>query len=289
MTTVERFVDVDGARIFAQGQALHGTESAVLIAGAAMQATAWDDRFIAALTDRGIAVICFDWRDIGLSTWQSFKEHPYSVETLADDVVQVARAFDRIPVHLVGFSMGGCIAQLVTLRSPRSVRSLSLLSSGYASIIDADRGERGRELFRLFALPRPTNNDEHVDRLVEQWRLLRGPGVDFDQVAWTQQARDWVARGQNPSCPHLRLGPQVFGVDRTTDLARITIPTLVLHGTDDPMFPSAHGEAIARAIPAADLELFTGRGHDLHLDPNIARRVADHILQTANSDQSLTE
>jgi pimeloyl-ACP methyl ester carboxylesterase len=246
-----------------------------------MQATAWGDLFIEELTARGIAVIRFDWRDIGMSTWRSFKEHPYSIDILADDVVSIAQAFDRVPVHLVGFSMGGCIAQLIAIRTQASVRSLSLLSSGVASMIEADGGKRGRELFELFGLPRPQDDDEHVGRLVAQWRLLCGRDFRFDEHTWTRRARSWVERGQNPSCPHIRLGPEVFGVDRSAQLARIATPTLVLHGTDDPMFPSVHGEAIARSIPTAKLELLAGRGHDLHLDPDIAQRVAHHILQSA--------
>ena len=94
-------------------------------------------------------------------------------------------------------------------------------------------------------------------------------------------------RGQNPSCPYLRLGPQVFTVDRTAELAEMSVPTLALHGTDHPTFPSAHGEAIARCIPRTTLELFEGRGHDLFLSPVIASRVADHILEISAIDKLL--
>ena len=277
MRGMERYVEVDGVRLFSEGVALHEPEVALLLAGAAMQATAWADPFIEALTAQGIGVIRFDWRDIGRSTWRPFREHPYSIDELAQDVISLVDAFDRAPVHLVGFSMGGCVAQLVSLKAPERVRSLSLLSSGFASLIEADRGERGRELFELFRLPRPTDDREHVRRLVDQWRLLCGRDCAFDEESWTEQARAWVERGQNPSCPHIRLGPEVFGIDRTSQLARIAAQTLVLHGTDDPMFPCAHGEAIARCIPGAQLELFAGRGHDLHLDPGIGSRVAQHI------------
>jgi pimeloyl-ACP methyl ester carboxylesterase len=249
MTMMERYVEVDGVQLFAEGYALQELVTAVLLTGAAMQATTWEERFRDELTARGIAVIVFDWRDIGRSTWRSFKENPYSIDTLAQDVISVARAFDRPQVHLVGFSMGGCVAQLVALRTPESVRSLSLLSSGFASEIHADRGERGRALFELFRLPRPLDDAEEVSRLVDQWRLLCGRDFILEERTWKGRARSWVQRGQNPSCPHLRLGPQVFGVDRSSELATIAVPTRVLHGTDDPMFPVAHGEAIARCIP----------------------------------------
>ncbi len=141
--------------------------------------------------------------------------------------------------------MGGCVDQLVALSAPERVRSLTLLSSGYASRIEADRGERGRRLFELFAEPRPVDSAEHVERLVEQWRLLCGRSYFFDESRWERRAQSWVERGQNPSCAHLRLGPQVLGVDRNARLARFKVPTLIIHGDDDPMFPLAHGRALA--------------------------------------------
>ena len=283
MGGTERYVEVDGVLLFTEALALQQPEAALLLAGAAMQATAWGDRFTQALTARGIGVIRFDWRDIGRSSWRSFREYPYSIDTLAEDVISIIDAYARAPINLVGFSMGGCIAQLVALRAPELVRSLSLVSSGFASVIQTDRGQRGRELFELFRLPRPAGDDEHVSRLVDQWRLLCGREFAFDEQAWTQLARAWVKRGQNRACPHIRLGPEVFGHDRTRELARIAAPTLILHGTDDPMFPHAHGQALAQCIPGSKLELFAGRGHDLHLDPDIGRRVAQHIAACAAS------
>jgi pimeloyl-ACP methyl ester carboxylesterase len=119
-----------------------------------------------------------------------------------------------------------------------------------------------------------------VVRLVDQWRVLCGRDFRFDEEAWRARAEGWVARGQNPSCPHIRLGPQVFGVDRHHELAGVRVPTLVMHGTDDPMFPHVHGQHIAATIPQAGLELLEGRGHDLHLDAAIGSRVARHILDT---------
>jgi pimeloyl-ACP methyl ester carboxylesterase len=274
---VERWVEADGATLYAEGFCVGRSRTAVLLAGAAMQATAWEEPTIAALLDAGVGVVRFDWRDIGRSTWRPFSEAPYAVETLRDDVFAVADAFGLDRFDVVGFSMGGCIAQLVALERPARVSSLALLSSGFASVIEAERPERGRALFELFAQPRPADDAEAVDRLVEQWRLLCGEATTFDQLAWRERARSWVARGQNPRCPHVRLGPQVFGVDRRRQLEEVTVPTLVLHGTDDPMFPHPHGVAIAETLPRVALDLFDGRGHDLLFDPRAIQLVASHL------------
>lgn len=103
---------------------------------------------------------------------------------------------------------------------------------------------------------------------------LRALRFDWRDIGRVQ---GWVERGQNLSCPHLRLRDHVFGVDRTAALAQLDFPTLVLHGTDDPMFPHRHGEAIAATIPTACLELLEGRGHEVFTDPGIAQRAAEFI------------
>jgi len=278
---VELEVVIDDVVLVTEGFWADRKDVVVLLSGAAMPATMWEDTLIASLVDAGLGVIRFDWRDIGRSTWRSFKEHPYSIDTLANDVLAVADAFDVGTFHLVGFSMGGCVAQLVALARRDRVRSMALLSSGYASEIDVARPERGRQLFELFARSRPTSEEEMVDRQVEQWRLLCGAGVPFDVDEWTRRAQAWVARGHNPACPHVRLGPQVFGVDREPALRSLGVPTLVLHGTDDPMFPLPHGERLAAVLPSATLWVYEQRGHDLHLLNDLPELLGGHVERLA--------
>jgi pimeloyl-ACP methyl ester carboxylesterase len=122
--------------------------------------------------------------------------------------------------------------------------------------------------------PMPDEPHEQVQRHVEQWRLLCGRSFQFDAVEWEGRARSWIGRGQNPSCPHVRLGPQVFGVDRSERLRRLATPTHVFHGDGDPMFPLPHGRAIADSVPGATIHVDPGRGHDLVLDPEVSRAVA---------------
>ena len=277
MPSATRNVDVNGGTLFAEAIGLSLPRTAVLLAGAAMQATAWESEFISTLNAHDVGVVRFDWRDIGKSTWKRFKDSPYSIEDLTEDVMAVTEAFGLASFHLVGFSMGGCVAQLAAVAHPGRVKSLSLVSSGFASRIELPRSERSAALFEILSRPRPTSDEEHAGRLVDQWRSLCGRSFDFDEAAWTERARAWVQRGQNPSCPHLRLGPQVFGVERTEALAALDLPVTVIHGTDDPMFPHAHGEAIVRAIPLADLRLVDGAGHELYLDLAVAKLIGEHI------------
>ena len=276
----EQTVHADGLTLWAELLGEDDGEVVVLLAGMAMQATAWEDAFMSPFLARGLRVLRFDWRDIGLSTWRSFREHPYRMDDLADDVVRVADAFGCERFHLLGFSMGGCVAQMTALSAPDRLRSLTLLSSGFASPIELTRSERGTAIFASYAKPRPTSDEEVIERQLEQWRLMAGRAADFDETEWRRRVDGWVQRGQNLSCPHLRLRDHVFGVDRTDALRRLAVPTLVLHGTDDPMFPHRHGEAIGANIPNARLELLEGRGHEVFTDPGIARLATEHIAGT---------
>jgi pimeloyl-ACP methyl ester carboxylesterase len=273
----QRRVPVGQRQLWAERIGKPDHPAVLLLTGAAMQATTWEQPFLAPFLDTRRSIVRFDWRDIGLSTWERFRDHPYGIDDLVADCLAVLDAFDVEASDVVGFSMGGCIAQLLALSAPSRVRSLTLLSSGYASRIMADRGDRGAQLFALLAQPTPPDPDDRVRRLLEQWRLLCGRAFRFDSAEWELRARSWVERGQNPSCPHVRLGPQVFDVDRAQDLARVVIATQVLHGDDDPMFPLPHGRAIADTLPGATIRIYAGRGHDLHLDPEIARTVASRL------------
>jgi len=234
----EREVPVAQRHLWSERIGTSGRPAVLLLAGAAMQATTWERPFLDSFLEAGRSLVRFDWRDIGLSTWARFRESPYTIEDLAADAVAVLDAFRIDEADVLGFSMGGCVAQLVALNAPGRVRSLTLISSGYASSIEADRGERGRELFESFARPSSPDPEDQIMRQVQQWKLLCGASHQFDLSEWEGRARSWIERGQNPSCPHLRLGPQVFGVDRSRALARLAVRTHVLHGDDDPMFPS---------------------------------------------------
>jgi len=134
-------------------------------------------------------------------------------------------------------------------------------------------------LFELFSGPKPTTPDEATDRLVEQWRLLVGEATDFDAQVWATRARRWVERGQNVSCPHIHLGPQVFGIDRADQLAQMSVPTAILHGTDDPMFPPQHALAIDALLPCSSLDLYEGLGHELVLHREVGLCVAQHVTE----------
>ena len=97
--------------------------------------------------------------------------------------------------------------------------------------------------------------------------------------------RDWVDWGYNPRCPHIKLGPQVFGQDRRSELATLEIPTVLLHGGDDPMFPIDHAYELASVLPDALLIEFAEAGHELFASPTAHRSLVDHLAPTNERPQ----
>lgn len=259
---------------------VHGRDrpAVLLLMGAACQAVQWEPSFYQPIVDAGFVVIRFDYRDIGLSTWGDFRRDPYEFTDLVEDALAVADTVGHDRFHIVGFSMGGLVAQLLALAHPYRVISLSLLSSGFASAVEVPRSHRQAELYAYLGQPTAAS-EEQVDRLLGQWRLLCGRGLQFDEGEWRSRLEIWVARGQNARCPHIKLGPQVFGVDRSDALADLRVPTMILHGDDDPMFPVEHGRALKATIPDSSMSVLRKRGHDLFLDPTreIVPRVIRHL------------
>jgi pimeloyl-ACP methyl ester carboxylesterase len=255
----------------------------VLLPGAALQAILFEDAFVSSLVDAGYRVIRIDWRDIGRSTWGDFRERPYGLTALAGDVTAVLDAESVVSAAIVGFSMGGLVAQRLAVHHPTRVSSLAFLSSGFAGGVRMGDTPRGQEVLAyLMSKPEP---GALAPWLVGQWRLQMGRGLTIDEAEWVARVDLWMERGQNPRCPHLRIPThERKTADPTADPARLTqaladvrVPTRVLHGDDDGMFTPGNGELIAEAIPGALLTMLPGRGHDLFLDPT--GEIADMLLE----------
>jgi pimeloyl-ACP methyl ester carboxylesterase len=275
---VDLWYDVHGA----------GDSTVLLLAGAACQATQWELAFFVPLVDAGHTVVRFDWRDTGLSSWRDFRTRPYTVDDLVDDAIAVLDDAGIDAAHLVGFSMGGLVAQGAAVHHPERVRSLALLASGYYGGMVFEDTHQSRALMAFFQRPRPKPN-ELEDWLVEQWRTLAGRGFEYVPDAWHRRAREWLARGHNPRCPHLKIpgheqrlaDPAQRPEVREERLGRVGHPTLVVHGDDDGMFTPGNGEAIAAAIPGARRVVLPGRGHDLFCDPTgeIGSLLVEHLRE----------
>jgi pimeloyl-ACP methyl ester carboxylesterase len=235
------------------------TPPMLLIMGLGFQLIHWPEDFCRQLAAEGFRVIRFDNRDAGRSTHLPGRR--YTLEDMADDTVGLLDALGVDTAHVVGASLGGMIAQTMAIRHPRRVRSLASLMS------TTGRHGTGRTSLRVFrhALARPPRTEtEAIERRVRVFSTIGSTGFDQDldqlrRVSALAFERDPDARdGRRRQHRAVRAAP-----DRTKALQMLTVPTVVIHGTEDPMCHPSGGHATADAIPGARLELINGMGHDL--------------------------
>jgi pimeloyl-ACP methyl ester carboxylesterase len=267
----------------------------LLIRGLGTQRTAWPEAFVAGLAQRGHRVITFDNRDVGLSTkfhqaesmdpgeamdrWArgDLIEAPYRIDDMALDTVGLLDALDVETTHVAGISMGGMIAQLLAARHKDRVRSLtSIMSSSGAPGLP---GPTPEALAALLSLPENPNDRESVVRhTVETEKVFSSPGYPPGDAYLRAVAERAYDRCYCPDGVGRQMLAVLVGGERTKLLETIRVPTLVIHGVDDPLIPVEAGMDTARRIPGAELRLVPGMGHDVApgLTPTLVEAIAEH-------------
>jgi esterase len=242
----------------------------LLVMGANGQAVAWPPYFVDPLVDRGYHVIRFDNRDIGLSTWIDWDNEPYTLADMAADGVAVLDSLGIDRAHWIGASMGGMISQQTALDFPDRVASLTSIMSTPSSPNDPDLPGMSPEV-QAAAEKMGTATDDPIQAAIDVFRVLSGSKYPFDEDAFRREFMKGVVRGGfNPKCAHAQA--LTISPSRRERLWSVTIPSLVLHGDEDPILPIEHGRATAEAIPDARLVVVEGVGHELP-----AGAVADYM------------
>jgi len=260
----------------------------LLIMGLGAQMTSWDESFVRDLAGRGFRVVRFDNRDIGLSSFldgagtpdlaaaATTGEIPAPTYTLADMAADAVGLLDHLGVeraHIVGASMGGMIAQtfVVAYRS----RSLTLTSI-FSTTGAPDVGQPHEGVAEALFLSAPgADRTGYIDGAVASAKLIGSPGFAFDEDAVRAKAGRDFDRSHHPAGVARQVLAVLLQPDRTADLSRLSIPTLVVHGDADPLVDVSGGRATAAAIPGAELWVVPGMGHDL--PPSLFSELADRI------------
>ena len=246
----------------------------LLVMGLATQMLAWHEDLCRALVARGFHVVRFDNRDVGLSTHLHDAPPPdvmaalggdtssaaYTLEDLADDAVGLLDGLGLTePVHVVGASMGGMIAQTLAIRHPDRVASLTSIMSTPSPKIGSPTQAAAAVLFA----PPATTRDEAVQRAVQAYRVIGSPGYPLDEQWLSEIAGQAYDRAYDP----LGVARQLLAVhasgDRTPALRELDVPTLVVHGEDDQLVQVEGGRATAAAVPGAELLVVPGMGHNM--------------------------
>ncbi|MDX3518920.1 alpha/beta fold hydrolase [Streptomyces scabiei] len=292
----ERIVPVDGIALWAEEFGAPEHPAVLLVMGAQAQGVQWNDGIVRRLVDGGRRVIRYDHRDTGRSSVVDFAVRPYTVADMASDALAVLDAFGVEKAHLVGASLGGIIAQRIAVTDPERVLTLTSLSSqplGTDTAAAVGRALAGEppepgelpapsaELLAVLAttLPDPeAGPDQYLAARLPLWRVLHGSVLPFDEEEYRRMERRVYERARDLAAGFHHTLAGAAGGDDTAALATVTAPTLVLHGTEDPMFPPAHGEATAAAIPGARLVVVEGLGHTLPtaLDGRLAEEILRH-------------
>lgn len=257
-------VHVNGADLGVETFGEPGQPALLLIAGSNSSMDGWDPAFCTALAAGPRYVVRYDHRDTGASTTWPAGKPGYPARALQDDAIGLLDALGIGAAHLVGVSMGGAIAQLLALDHPDRVASLTLIatSSGPAEDLPPMADELREYLSRLTP-PDWADRAAVLDYLVGfQRALVPDP---FDEPAARAMFARMVDRGSDTEANltnHDHLDQGEGEGDWRARLAALDVPTLVIHGERDPLFPPGHGEALAREIPGAARLILPGMGHE---------------------------
>ncbi len=270
----------------------------VLIMGLGMQLIAWPDELCAMLVERGFRVIRFDNRDVGLSSKIEGGPRPnlfaaiggdassrsYTLEDMADDTVGLLDVLGLSAAHVVGASMGGMIAQVMALRHPARLLSLCSIMSTTG---DRRVGLPRPDVLPILLGPAPRSRAEAEARGREIVRMIGSTGFDIDFDVVAAQAGRAFERCFYPAGFARQFLAVLAGVDRTERLRGLRVPTLVIHGTADPLIQPSGGEATAAAIPDAEWMGIEGMGHDL--PRGVWPTLADAIARNARRARASAE
>ena len=284
----ERTVRANGIEIWAENFGDPRNPTVLLVMGAGAQGILWPDEFCAALVAAGFHTIRYDNRDTGQSTCVEFAKAPYTLSDMARDAIGVLDAFGVERAHVVGASMGGMIGQTLAIEHPGRLRTLtSIMSSpAGAGIMAGLMGQESRlpgpakkllDLLGASAANPPRTTEERIDAAVALWRTLAGSAEPFDEAPI--RAREALIQGRARNIDAAQNHQLAIGSspDRDEALRNVRTPTLVVHGTDDPILPLPHGRATADAIPGAKLLVLEGMGHEI--PPGAQKRILEALLE----------
>jgi len=293
-------ITANGIQIEYENFGNRSNSALILINGLGSQMISWDIPLCEKLANAGHYIIKFDNRDVGLSTKTEEAgvpdimealgklmegksiDTPYTLDDMADDTVGLMDALNIEKAHICGTSMGAAICQTVGIKHPSRVLSLTTI---FGTTGNPELPQAKPEVLQAIMTPPVEGRDAFVEQKVNGLKIIKGSKFPFDEE-WHQN----LAMSEYDRCFYPEGGAQQFlGMlahgNRKPALTKVTAPTLVIHGKEDPLIPVEGGIDIADAIPNAELMLIDGFGHELPRLGGAWEQITDKIIEfTANVD-----
>jgi pimeloyl-ACP methyl ester carboxylesterase len=248
----------------------------ILIMGLGAQGVMWPFEFCENLAGQGYYVVRFDHRDVGLSTLVNFEENPYNLLDMAKDILSIMDYYRLEKVHFVGASMGGLLAMLMGAHYPERTRSLTLMmtTSDIRPAIEAFQGiqtqsilppphprvlEQANKMLQCM----PETFEEKLELFVNNFRINSG-SIPVDEILCRELAASAISRMKNlePGNDHMKAIIASYDLCAAAQ-EKVDVPTLIIHGDEDPILPLAHAHALKDAIKNSTLQIVPGLGHCL--------------------------
>lgn len=288
-------IEANGIKLAYDIQGNPQGEAILLVAGLGLQLISWPDAFCRGLADQGFRVIRFDNRDSGLSSkmeqfgkpnlhmafFKSLFHMPlfsgYTLYDMAKDGTSLLDALGIEKAHIVGASMGGMIAQIIAARYPQ--RTLTLTSIMSTSGRPGLPGPTLAANNAMFSSPEnPHDANSVIDYFVSMFRVIGSPRYPTPDEVLRKRVADSVRRNVCPRGTARQMMAVASSGDRVALLRTVRVPTLVIHGNEDPLVPIACGRDTAHLVPGAVMHEVEGMGHDIppELDLELAGLIAAH-------------
>lgn len=296
----EQKIDANGISLAVQTFGERQKPCVLLIMGLGVSMLGWPDELCQRIAEAGYFVVRFDNRDSGRSTWFSDQpspnlvvatlksqlrlpvKAPYRLDDMAQDAVALLTQLGVAEAHIVGASMGGMIAQLLTANHPQRALSLtSIMSSSGA------RGLPGPSLaiIRQVSTRPPADMAGRLEHSIKTYRMIGSPKFPIPDAQLRQRVTQMYQRGVYFDGTKRQALAITESGDRTTYLQTITRPTLIIHGDQDPLVPLACGVDSAKKIANSRLEIIAGMGHSLPqlLVPRLCDLMVEHFNTAADN------
>lgn len=253
-------------------------EPMLMVMGHGAQLIYWPPAFLQGLVEEGYFVITYDNRDVGKSTHFPLGT-TYTVSDMSNDGMALLDHLGIDSAHIVGASMGGGIVQVMAIEHPERVRSMcSIMSTTSGPGLPPPPAEVLQTMLAMQAEPVDTR-DAFVEQAMKTARIVGSTGFDFEPDWIRTRSELTYDRGYHPDGRTNQSMAIAMTPDRTEALRSVTAPTVVIHGTVDPLVHPMGGELTANAVPGAELVMIEGMGHDL--PSGVFQTVTEAIVKNA--------